>query len=85
MENLYLSKTLLKMAGGGMHTPHSLPHIPLVSGLLRICTYLWFDSRAGQIGTVSPTARRRCDVFSKLCSPGAKPRRWTPPLVKASA
>ena len=35
----------------------------------------------GQIGTVSPTARLRCDVSSELCSPGAKPRRWAPPLV----
>ena len=31
--------------------------------------------------TVSPTARHRCDVFLELCHPGAKPRRWTPPLV----
>ena len=30
--------------------------------------------------TVSPTARHRCDVFTELCSPGAKPR-WAPPLV----
>ena len=35
----------------------------------------------GQIGTVSSTARHRCDVFSKVCYPGAKPRRWTPLLV----
>ena len=33
---------------------------------------LRFDSRAGQISTVSPTARHRCDVSSELCSPGAK-------------
>ena len=26
--------------------------------------------------TVSPTARHRCDVSSKLCWPGAQPRRW---------
>ena len=31
--------------------------------------------RAGQIGTVSPTARHRCDVPSELDSPGPKPRR----------
>ena len=38
---------------------------------------LGFDSRAGQIGT----ARHRCDVSSGLCCPGAKPRKWAPPLV----
>ena len=32
-------------------------------------------------GTASPTARHRCDIPSELCFPGAKPRRWTPPLV----
>ena len=42
---------------------------------------LGFDSRVGQIGTVSPTARHRGDVFSELCCPGAKPRRCAPPLV----
>ena len=42
---------------------------------------LGFESRAGQIGTVSPTARHRCDVSSELCSPGAKLRRWAPQLV----
>ena len=26
----------------------------------------------------SPKARHRCDVSSKLCCPGAKPRRWAP-------
>ena len=31
--------------------------------------------------TVSPIARHRCDVSSELCCPGAKPRRWIPPLV----
>ena len=31
--------------------------------------------------TMSPTACHRCDVSSELCCPGAKPRRWTPPLV----
>ena len=41
---------------------------------------LGFDSRAGQIATVSPTARR-CIVFPELCNPGAKSRRWAPPLV----
>ena len=35
---------------------------------------LGFDSRASQIGTVSPTAHHWCDVSSELCSPGAKPR-----------
>ena len=40
-----------------------------------------FDFRTGQIGTVSPTVCHRCDVSSELCSPGAKPRRWAPPLV----
>ena len=44
---------------------------------------LGFDSRAGQIDTVSPTARHRCDVSSELCSPGAKSRRWAPPLYGA--
>ena len=42
---------------------------------------LGFDSRAGQIDTVSPTTRHRCDVSSELCCPGAKPRRWAPQLV----
>ena len=36
---------------------------------------LGFDSRAGQIGTVSPAVRYRCDVSSELCSTGAKPRK----------
>ena len=27
MENLYASKTILKMAGGWMHTPHPIPWI----------------------------------------------------------
>ena len=40
-----------------------------------------FDSRAVQISTVSPTARHRCDVSSELCYPGAKQRKWAPPLV----
>ena len=35
--------------------------------------------------TVSPTACLRCDVFSELCCPGAKPQRWIPPLVTPSA
>ena len=26
-------------------------------------------------------ARHHCDVSSELCSPGAKPRSWAPPLV----
>ena len=34
-----------------------------------------FASRAGQIGTVSTTARHPCDVFSKLCKSGAQ--LWT--------
>ena len=42
---------------------------------------LGFNSRIGQIGTVSLTTRHRCDVSSELCSPGAKPRRWAPQLV----
>ena len=42
---------------------------------------LRFTSRVGQIGTVSPTARHRCDVSSQLCIPCAKQRRWAPPLV----
>ena len=41
---------------------------------------LGFDSQAGKIVTVSPTARHRCDVSSELCCPGAKPRRWAPSL-----
>ena len=31
--------------------------------------------------TVSPTIRRRCDVFLELCCPGASLRRLTPPIV----
>ena len=42
---------------------------------------LGFDYRAGQIDTVSPTTRHRCDVSSELCSPGAQPRRWAPQLI----
>ena len=33
-----------------------------------------FDSRADQIGTVSPTARHRCDVSLEMRSSGAKLR-----------
>ena len=40
-----------------------------------------FKSRVGQISIVTPTSRHRCDVSSELYSPGAKPRRWAPPLV----
>ena len=29
-----------------------------------------------------PAARHDCDISSALCCPGAKPRRWDPPLVK---
>ena len=45
---------------------------------------LEFEPRAGQISTVSPMARHRCDVSSGLCSLGAMPRNWAPPLVHAS-
>ena len=31
--------------------------------------------------TTTATARHRCDVSSELCCPGAKLRRWAPPLV----
>ena len=41
---------------------------------------LGFDSRAGQIGTVSPTTRHRCDVAQAL-SRGDGPRN----LLHASA
>ena len=44
-----------------------------------------FRSRAGQIGTMSLTARHRCNVSLELCCPGAKPRRRAPPLVIAYA
>ena len=37
---------------------------------------LGFKSRVGLVGTVSRTARHRCDVLSELCSPGAKPRNF---------
>ena len=42
---------------------------------------LGFESWAGQIGTVSPAARHLFGVSSELGCPGAKPRRWAPPLV----
>ena len=42
---------------------------------------LGFDSRADQIGTVSPTARHRSVISSELCCSGAKPGRWAPPLI----
>ena len=42
---------------------------------------LEFEPRAGQISTVSPMVCHRCDVSSGLCSPGAMPRHWAPPLV----
>ena len=42
---------------------------------------LGLKSWAGQIGTMLLMARHRCDVSSELRSPGAKPRRWAPPLV----
>ena len=35
---------------------------------------LGFDSRYGEIGHLSPTARYRCDVSSELCWSDAKPR-----------
>ena len=41
---------------------------------------LGFDSRAGQTGHSSPTARHRCDDFLELCCTGAKPLRRAPPL-----
>ena len=34
-----------------------------------------FDYRTGQSGTVSPTARHRCNVSSELCCAGAQTRR----------
>ena len=34
-----------------------------------------------KLNTVSPIARHRCDYSSQLCYPGAKPRRWAPPLI----
>ena len=41
-----------------------------------------FDSyRPVKSDAVSSTARLRCNVSSELCCPGAKPRRWAPPLV----
>ena len=46
---------------------------------------LGFDFWAGQIRTVSTTARHRCDVFSELRCPSAKTRRLeAPPLVTSS-
>ena len=45
---------------------------------------LGFDSRAGQIGhsvvNGSPP-KKSCDIFSELCCPGTKPRRWISALV----
>ena len=42
---------------------------------------LGFNYQAGQTGHVSPTARYRCDVSSKLCCLGAKPRILAPPFA----
>ena len=42
---------------------------------------LGFKSRVGQISTVSPTARNRCDVSSEMCSPGALQRKRALQLV----
>ena len=42
---------------------------------------LGFKFRVGLVGTVSRTARHRCDVLWELCRPGAKPRRWTTTFV----
>ena len=41
------------------------------------------DSISGSVksNTVSSTARHCCDVALELYKPGAKPRRWAPPLV----
>ena len=39
---------------------------------------LGVDSRVGQIGTVLPVARHRCDVFSDMGCSGAKLLRWAP-------
>ena len=47
-----------------------------------------FDSRrpTGEISdTMSQMAIGRCDVFSEMCCPDAKPRRWTRRLSLASA
>ena len=40
-----------------------------------------FDYQGGESNAMSPTALHRCDVFSKLCCPNARPRRWAPLLV----
>ena len=34
-----------------------------------------------KLDVMSPAARYRSDVSSEMCCPGAKPRRWTLPLV----
>ena len=44
---------------------------------------LGFNSRLVKSGTVSPTARHRCDVSSELCCSGAEPLRWAPSLFAA--
>ena len=46
---------------------------------------LRFHTPAGQIGTVSPTARHCCDVSSEQCYPGAVPRSMHRYLLHASA
>ena len=41
---------------------------------------LGIHSRAGQIGHTVANGWE-CDVYSELCCPGAKLRRWIPPIV----
>ena len=53
---------------------------PLVREIAIGAEGLEFDSRAGQMDTVSPKAHP-CDVSLELYRPGIKSRRWTPPLV----
>ena len=54
---------------------------------MRISVLKDSGSLTGQVKsvTVSPTARHRRVVFWELCCPGAKPRGWTPPLVRNTA
>ena len=66
-----------------LHTINSLnrPLAQLLSAHAIGAGDLRLALRVGQIGTMPPTARHRCDVPSERCSQGAKPRRWAPPLV----
>ena len=57
---------------------HNPPLVVAVEHTATRVLGLGFDFQAGRNRT---QCRRRCDVPSELCCPGAKSRRWISPLV----